>query len=62
MGAGSVGAGWDCSARRGDADVVVVVFFASVRIPGVNKESESLLCLHFYRPPASCFTHVTTHF
>lgn len=61
MGAGSLGAGWDCRAWRVDADVVVavVVVVVSVLVTGVNKESErvwSFHCLHsFFIHPSICF-------
>lgn len=60
MGAGTLGAGWDCSAPRVDAGgvVVVVAVFVSALLTRVNKESESkssLHCFHFFCPSGSCF-------
>lgn len=50
MGAGRLGAGWDCRAWRFHADVVVVVFVSDL-VTRVNKESErvwSFHCLHSF--------------
>lgn len=43
MGAGSLGAGWDCRAWRVHADVVLVVVVVSVLVTGANKGSERVL-------------------
>lgn len=64
MGAGALGAGWDCAARRVDADVVVVVF-VSVLLTGVNKGSQRISSFHCFRsfcPPGSCFSHLLVTF